>query len=173
MVTRKVLASLAALSLVAVLVIPALADDTTPNGPGQGYYGRQLTPEQVQKLDKARSAFLNETLDLRKQIATKNIELRALESQENADPAKVKTLQNELVDLRSQMAKKANDFAAANPDFRGMGRGYGMGFGRGGRGGYGPGACNGNGPNDCPGYGAGYGRGGNGRGGYGPGSCWR
>ncbi|MBU4605577.1 MAG: hypothetical protein KKH66_11785, partial [Proteobacteria bacterium] len=69
---------------------------------------------------------------LRQTLATKGIELRTLYAQPDADQAKVKALQNELIDLRGQLAKKAND--AGLPGY-----GFGRDFHRGPRGGYGQG----------------------------------
>lgn len=112
---------------------------------GAGGTGQQLTTEQQAALDKNQAEFLKATQDLRIQMTTKRIELQTLYAQPNADPAKVKALSDELVDLRAALAKKGNEFRIDNPELfaggPGFGRGRGAGMGRGFGGGYGPGAC--------------------------------
>ena len=158
---KKLMVILGSMALVATLAVGAWAG---PWGPGQGYGpgncpgyaagaggpgygpGPNLTKEQKEQFEQfqaKRAAFLKETLPLRQTLAAKRIELRTLYAQPNADQAQVKALTNELIDLRSQLAKKAND--AGLPEYgAGYGRGHGRGF-RGGPGGpgagFGPGAC--------------------------------
>ncbi len=107
-------------------------------GPGYGY--SQVAPAQQE----AWAKFQNDTLELRKQLAARNVELRTLYSQPNPDQARVQTLTQEISNLRAQIGQKATE----------AGFGYGSGFGPGyGTGGYGPG------------HARGYGMGG--------GYCWR
>lgn len=161
---KKVMVGFLSLALAALVSTAAWAGPGWGRGMGMGpgYYGQgsQLTAEQAQQLDKARAEFLAQTQDLRKQMAAKAIELRTLTAQPGYDQAKAQALADELADLRAQMVKARNAFAAAHPELQGFGPGAGRGFGRG--------FCGG------PGSGFGHGmRGGFGGGfGGGPGSCW-
>jgi len=127
-------------------------------GPGRGFGpGPQMTKEDFAKFQAKRAefqakraAFLKDTAQLRQTKAIKRIELRTEIAQVKPDQAKIQALRNELIDLRAQLAKKAN--AAGLPAYglaRGKGSGFGPGRGHGPRGGYGSG------------------------GGYGKGACWR
>lgn len=147
-------------------------------GPGYGYPGPQLSQEDYAKLGEKRAAFLKETLPLRQKLAAKAVELRTLRLQANPDPAQLKALSDEVIELRTQIAKKANEAGLAGAWDAGrrfgrrFGPGYGMGYGMG----YGPGMM-GYGPG-MMGYGPdvrGYGPGGYGPPmmGYGPGAYWR
>jgi zinc resistance-associated protein len=165
---KKMMVILGSLALVATMAVGAWAG---PWGPGQGYGpgncpgyaaggpgggpgygpGPNMTKEQYEQFQAKRAAFLLDTLALRQTMAAKRIELRTLYAQPNVDQATIQKLRGELIDMGSQLAKKAND--AGLP---------GMGFGRGGfgRGGY---------------HHGGYGHGGYGMmgPGYGPGAGWR
>jgi zinc resistance-associated protein len=169
---KKMMVILGSMALVATMAVGAWAG---PWGPGQGYGpgncpgyaaggpgggpgygpGPNMTKEQYEQFQAKRAAFLQETLPLRQTMAAKGIELRTLYAQPNADQATIQKLRGELIEMRSQLAKKAND--AGLP---------GVGFGRGGfgRGGYGHGGYG------MMGYGGGPGMMGAG---YGPGACWR
>ena len=96
-----------------------------------------MTKEQFEQFQAKRAAFLKDTLPIRQSMATKRIALRTLYAQPNADQAKIKALQGELIDLRGKLAKKAND--SGLPAF-GFGRGNRRGPGGSGMG-YGPGSC--------------------------------
>ena len=163
---KKIMVILGSMALVATMAVGAWAG---PWGPGQGYGpgncpgyaagpgygpGPNMTKEQFEQFQAKQAAFLKDTLPLRQTLATKGIELRTLYAQPDADQAKITALRNELIDLRGQLAKKAND--AGLPGY-GFGRGHRRGPGGQGMG-YGPGMA--------------YGPGGQGMG-YGPGSCWR
>jgi len=128
---------------------PGYAAGGPGGGPGYGP-GPQMTKEEFAQFQAKRAAFLKDTLQLRQTKAIKRIELRTELAQVKPDQAKIKALQDELIDLRAQLAKKANDAGLPGYGFgRGKGRGFGPGMGYGPRGGFGPG------------------------GGYGPGACWR
>lgn len=146
-------------ALAAFMAVPAMAAPQTKGqgggpgygqgyGPGAGPCWTQLTPEQREKFQKAQAQFMTDTLTLRQAQAAKRIELRTLASQPNPDTAKVRTLADELVDIRAQIAKKRNALLAEFPGAL-MGRGGGFGH-RGGRGGFGymggPGMGQGGGP---------------------------
>lgn len=122
-------------------------------GPGDCWQGRGGTA--VQSMDeetlKKYEAFRVDTTELRKEMAVKRAQMRALMSGDNPDEAKAGDLAAQLFDMRTQMQAKA--------DVAGL-QGFGPGFGRG---------CNG--PGDCyqgKGGGQGYGRGCDG-----PGDCYR
>lgn len=165
---RKVATITVSLALVALMAVPALAKSYGRGGgfgPGNGPgWMQSMTPEQQAKLSTARAAYLKDTLELRKQMMLKGMELRTLNADPKANKAKVLKLANELVDLRAQIAKKRNQHFAGLPVGPGFERG-----GKNGRGGYGPGYHMGS----RGGYGPGSRQGRGGYGGYGPGSCWR
>jgi Spy/CpxP family protein refolding chaperone len=99
-------------ALVMVLTTGVLAKGWGPGGGrgyGKGQWAQQLTDEQRTKLQAARAAFMQETLELRQTMATKGQELRTIMVQKDFDQAKAKALAYEMVDLRSQMAKKMID----------------------------------------------------------------
>ena len=165
---KKITVIMGSLALVAIMAVGAWAgpygqgrgygQGNCPGyaaGPGAGYGpGPQMSKEEFAKFQAKRAAFLKGTITLRQNAANKRIALRTEYAQVKPDEAKIKALRNELIDLRGQLAKKAND--AGLP---------GMGLGRG----FGPGKSRGFGPR-----GGGYGMGGGyGHGGYGPGNCWR
>jgi len=113
-------------------------------GGGQGMGSSPC--QNYQMLDEAAqekvSAFREATIELRKEIAMKRAEKRALMQAQTPDAATVAKVEGELFDLRSEMQKKAQE---AGMPMMGAGMGMGMhGFhGRGGgRGqGYGMGPC--------------------------------
>lgn len=134
-------------------------------GYGGGAFAQQLTEEQRTKLREIRASFMQDTLELRQSMATKGQELRTLMVQKDFDQTKAKALAYELVDLRSQLAKKFIDQAIQVKTelgidlpmggFGGKRGKFGRGMGMGPRGGgYGYGMHSG-------GYGRGYHSGGN------------
>ena len=167
---KKIATLAVSMGLLALVAVPVMAG---PWGHGmRGGWGanqqfnQQLTPQQQEALNKARSEFLKESEPLRKQIATKRIELRTLTSQPNYDQAKVQALANQLADLQAQMIKLRTKYfgnlgftpgSGYGPGMMGPGYGRGMmgrGMGRGMMGGYGPGMM---GPGYGPGMMGGYG----------------
>ena len=79
-------------------------------GMGHGYmrpHGwRSMNPEQLEKCEKMRAAHLKDTLELRKQVTAKQMELQTLWAQPNIDQAAVEKLSNEVAELRAQLWKK-------------------------------------------------------------------
>jgi Spy/CpxP family protein refolding chaperone len=69
-----------------------------------------MKPEQREKWDKMRTNHLKDTLELRKQLATKRIELETLWAQPDVDCKKVEKLANEVADLRAQLSKKRDQY---------------------------------------------------------------
>jgi len=158
---KKTIVILMSLALMATVVGAAMARGGGPGygmgpgyGKGPGQY-QQLTPEQYAEMNKARAQFLKDTLELRQAMQAKRTELAMLYAQQTPDQAKIQALENEMIDLRSAIAKKANE--AGISQGRGFGRGMGRGMGRG----QGRGFC----PGFAGGPGGGYGQGG--------GPCWR
>jgi Spy/CpxP family protein refolding chaperone len=76
---------------------------------GCGMHGRgrpSLKPEDRGKWDKMRAAHLKDTLELRKKLATKQIELETLWAQPNVDTKKVEKLSDEVGELRRRLWTK-------------------------------------------------------------------
>jgi zinc resistance-associated protein len=95
-----------------------------------GIYGYQRS----QQFDeKSHAAFLTETVELRKSLAVKKAEKRALMLNDNPDPKKVAELTGEIFDLREQLQAKAQDKGIEKPNF-----------------GRGPGSCGCDGPGSGP-----------------------
>ena len=109
-------------------------------GPRMMLQYQQLDPAIKEKLD----AFFTETQDIRKEIAVKRAEQRAMLRSENPDPATAGKLAGELFDLRTTMHQKAEEAGVTaylgqgkgprggrdfGPGNRGMGRGQGRGGG--------------------------------------------
>ena len=84
------------------------------HGNGHGYMRprdwRSMNPEQLEKCEKMRAAHLNDTLELRKQLTAKQMELRTLWAQPNIDHAAVEKLSNEVAELRAQLWKKRDQY---------------------------------------------------------------
>jgi len=120
------------------------------HGMGPGMTGGQwnpMTPEQQKEYEQMRVKFYKDTLQLRQEISSKQMELHTLWQEENPDQGKLKNLSNEVADLESQLLKKRNEFliqsrgkfgdqAWSCPGGYGtcsgmMGQGYGYGMGPG------------------------------------------
>jgi zinc resistance-associated protein len=128
-----------------------------------GYQGN-LNDQDIDKLNKERQAFFEDTRELREKVYQKELELRSEMAKQDPDVNKAVALQKEVSELEGQLDQKRVEqrikMQKENPDFY-AGRGYGRGYGYGPRGpgmGYGPG-----------GMGMGYGPRGRGMG-YGPGA---
>ncbi|MDB9822783.1 periplasmic heavy metal sensor [Deltaproteobacteria bacterium] len=132
-----------------VLLVFALAVPVTAQVSGRGMAGRMmmgqgeaagpqrvrgmgnanLTTEQREELEKARKAFLDDTVDLRNDIKTRNTELDNLLRTADPDANKAKAIRKEISDLQGNLAQKRLELRLEtlkiNPDAR-----YGMGSGR-------------------------------------------
>ena len=151
---KKIMVIIASLTMAVMISGAALA--AGPGDKGKAFKrGPELTKEQVEQMKAAHAKFMLETMDLRIKKAAKSIELRTLYAQPKHDPAKIKALALELVDLRSAIEKKRIEVFSGLPAGVGYGR---RGFGRSGARG-GPGG----------GFGPGHGKG---PGGFEP-PCWR
>jgi len=85
------------------------------HGPGwdwdQGPRGwSSMKPEQQEKWKKMRSAYLMDTLKLRKGLAAKQTEPQTLWAQPNVDRAKVQRLSNEVAELQVELLKKRDKY---------------------------------------------------------------
>ncbi|UCF57861.1 MAG: periplasmic heavy metal sensor [Deltaproteobacteria bacterium] len=69
-----------------------------------------LTPEQQEKCKKMRAAQQMETLELRKQLAAKRIELKTLWKQPKIDRARIEKLSDEIAELSAELSKKRNKY---------------------------------------------------------------
>ena len=141
--------------------------------PGFGYR-KNLSEEDIQKLEKERFEFFEATQDLRSKMYQKGLELRSELAKENPDTKKAVGLQREISKFKAEFdQKRLNHFLKVrkiNPDMgRGFGGGYGMmGPGMMSRGGYGMGpGMMGPGMMSRGGYGMGPGMMGQGMMGYG------
>ena len=138
-----------------------------------------LTAEQSGKLNSLHQEFLEETLPIRNELASKALEFRTLLASPSTDKTQVKAKQQEMFVLQNKMqeqflAYRLDAREILTPDQISMlPPGCGLGFAAGA--GYGRGTGYGKGRGGGMGYGKGYGRG-MGRGGRGPGFCaygWR
>jgi Spy/CpxP family protein refolding chaperone len=113
-------------------------------GPGQGYgYGPgvaapNLSPEQIEKIQKIQGDQYAEMAPVRNEMFTKRTELRNLFHEPVLDQAKIAAKQKELTALQAQMQEKAVATRTAvaetlTPEQRAQLPAYGAGFG-GGRG---------------------------------------
>jgi zinc resistance-associated protein len=90
----------------------------------RGHHTGMAGTAQMDEATKAKyKAFLKDTQELRKKIAVKRAEKRALMRSENPDVEKVGEVTGELFDLRTSMSEKAE--AAGLSDYIGMRGGWG------------------------------------------------
>jgi Spy/CpxP family protein refolding chaperone len=166
--------------VVALLITASLALAWGPGyGRGAGYaansaYGClyapnfNLTADQTGKLTGLQQQFLNESLPIRNELATKALELRTMMAQPAGDAAKISAKQQEIFALQQKMQEKSLAYQtnARNiltpqqlsmlPPGCGLGFAAGTGYGRGM--GYGAGYGGGYGRGRGMGRGMGYGR---------------
>jgi Spy/CpxP family protein refolding chaperone len=140
--------------LVAMSSYPVLAWGPMWGGGGRADYWQNsrntdtVNQEQQGKLDQLNQKFYQETAQLRENIWAKKAEMRENLNGPNPDGDKVKGLQKEISDLKTQLAAKrldveleARKIAPENTKYAGQyNRGNGNGYGRRG-GGYGRGNC--------------------------------
>lgn len=75
-------------------------------GPGW----QSMKPEQREKWEKMRTDHLKDTLELRKQLITKQMELQTLWAQPDVDRKKVEKFSNEVAELRAKLWKKRDQY---------------------------------------------------------------
>ena len=140
------------------------ADMASEGSAAPGNQGN-LSDQDIDKLQKERQAFFEDTRELRENLYQKELELRSEMAKQDPDVNKAVALQKEVSELEGQLAQKRVEqrikMQKENPDLF-AGRGYGMGRGYG-KGGGGMGRGYGMGP-------GGMGHGFQGRGG---GGCWQ
>jgi Spy/CpxP family protein refolding chaperone len=82
-------------------------------GWGKGHGPRDwqsMEPEQREKWEKMRSKYQMETLELRKQLVTKQMELETLWDQPDVDQKKVEKLSDEVAELQAELGKKHDKY---------------------------------------------------------------
>ncbi len=105
-------------------------------GKGHGYCyrdqgpQRSLTSEQQQKLNGLEEKFFNETSALRNQMWTKQNEMTLLLNEKEPNAEKLRALQKEINQLRTQISEKRLDYRLESNKVAPEG-GYGMGYGYG------------------------------------------
>jgi zinc resistance-associated protein len=108
--TKKIMVATALTSLLALSGVHSVTAS-----PGTKTPAMQPCPRQAQAAAwqadpatiKARTAFMNETRNLRKAVAEKRAAMRAIMNSENPDPAKTSKIAGEIFDLREQIRAKA------------------------------------------------------------------
>ena len=104
------------------------------NGPGYDNMMRDLSDDEIEKLEKERETFYRATEDLRQDVYTKELALKSELSKENPDTQKAAKLQKEISGLEAKIDQKRIDhlikMKKINPNAGRMftGRG-GMGYG--------------------------------------------
>ncbi|MHC4354168.1 MAG: periplasmic heavy metal sensor [Planctomycetota bacterium] len=71
---------------------------------------QSMEPEQREKWEKMRSKYQMETLELRKQLVTKQMELETLWDQPDVDQKKVEKLSDEVAELQAELGKKHDKY---------------------------------------------------------------
>ncbi len=129
--TRATLMALTVAILTFTGVQAGMASPGEKGGPG--YHATMMGCPQVDdKTMAARQKFLDQTVDLRKQMVENRARMRALMRSANPDPAQVSKLAGEIFDLREQLRIKAreNGLEGMGP-MGGCGCGGPMGMGAG------------------------------------------
>jgi Spy/CpxP family protein refolding chaperone len=69
-----------------------------------------MKPEEREQWQKMHSKFQMETLELRRQLASKRVELETLWAQPDVDKAKIEKLSEEIGKLESELAKERSKY---------------------------------------------------------------
>ena len=103
------------ISLVALVLIAfqAMAHPPVKQGNPNPGWGQALTQEQRAKVDTLRQQYMRDTLETRKNLMAKRLELRTLMAQPNVDAQKARALHDEMMALRNQLQKRRFDFRLA------------------------------------------------------------
>jgi zinc resistance-associated protein len=108
-------------------------------GSGSAAPGSQgnLSDQDIDKLQKERQAFFEDTRELRENLYQKELELRSEMAKQDPDVNKAVALQKEVSELEGQLSQKRVEqrvkMQKENPDmFAGRGYGMGRGYGKGG-----------------------------------------
>jgi hypothetical protein len=67
---------------------------------------KSMKPEQREKCEKMRAEHLMDTLELRKKLAAKQVELKTLWAQPKVDDGKIEKLSDEIAGLSAELSKK-------------------------------------------------------------------
>jgi zinc resistance-associated protein len=129
--TRKIILAATVTSAIALAGFnTVVAAPGGMKGPGpQQPIPMQMQGQQMDEATmKARDAFLTETVDLRKSMAQKRAEQRAVMNSTTPDPARAAKIAGELFDLREQLRNKAQAAGLPPGMMMGMGRMGGNGF---------------------------------------------
>jgi Spy/CpxP family protein refolding chaperone len=131
-------------------------------GSGSAAPGNQgnLSDQDIDKLQKERQTFFEDTREMRENLYQKELELRSEMAKQDPDVNKAVALQKEVSELEGQLSQKRVEqrlkMQKENPDlFAGRGYGMGRGYGKGG-GGMGRGYGMGRGFQGCGGGGCQY-----------------
>lgn len=99
---------------------PGMMGNDRDMGRGMRGYGRgmgpdpqgwqEMPPEQREQWRQMRSRFMQDTLPLRQELSAKQMELETLWDQKNPDPEKVKALSGRIVELRSKLDQKHDEY---------------------------------------------------------------
>ena len=108
-------------------------------GSGPAGYQNNLSDEDLDKLNKERQAFFEDTRELRENRYQKELALRSEMAKKDPDVKIAVGLQKEISELEGQLDQKRIEqrikMKKENPDlFTGRGYGHGRGYGKGGRG---------------------------------------
>ena len=127
--TIGLVAGIVALSITAVYAFgPHFGAGPFAGGDCMGYTNPNLTTEQKAKFEQ----FQKETLEVRQKMLAKHSELATLRSQTTPDWKAIGEKQKEIVDLRTQLHKKAYELGIAGTDAGSwncpMGGPHGMGM---------------------------------------------
>jgi zinc resistance-associated protein len=69
-----------------------------------------MKPEQKEKWQQMRASYLKDTLELRKQLAAKRVELETLWDQPDVDEARIEKLSAEVADLQAELSRKHDKY---------------------------------------------------------------
>ncbi len=91
-----------------------MGDRLAVHGRGRTYLRprawRSMKPEQRKKCEKIQAEHLMDTLELRKKLATKRIEVKTLWAQPNVDRARIEKLSDEIAELYAELSKKRDKY---------------------------------------------------------------
>jgi hypothetical protein len=103
-------------------------------GSGPAGYQSNLSDAEIDKLNKERQTFFEDTREHRENLYQKELELRSELAKKDPDANKAVSIQKEISELKSQLDQKRLEqrikMQKKNPDLfaeRGFGRGYGYG----------------------------------------------
>lgn len=147
---KKLATTVSILLLVGALAVPVLANrgDWGEWSRGYGYCGQgggsygNLPQNQSDELSRLEQKFYEDTAKLREAIWTKSREVNTLLNSSDPDPKKIRSLQNEISELRTKLDQESVNFKLearkVSPNISYYSHGYHGGYGSHMRGHYGP-----------------------------------